>query len=1012
MLLRIGAAASSRYHGGMLKRLALVISLAVVSGPFPAGAAALRGLAAGSKSCWAVGDAGCVLRSNDDGRTWRRVAVPVEAHFQSVALAAGQVLLFGGQAVSGHPAAQGRGVLLRTTDGGRSFRALPATPAGWLYGGCLAGKTAVAYGQSYPLGAGGVACTIDGGRRWYAAAVTGRGFLLAGDFHSPRHGWLVGQGRRIVPLRDLREPGSAPPPAPAGGTLRAVRYADDETCWAVGDNATVLRSRPLPQAWDPLAVGLPPGARRCADLEALALAGPQRAWVGGGLLAVVAHTDNGGGRWTLLPAPTPGGLHALARTPDGALLAAGDAERIWRSDDDGKTWTLVHGPRRTDVLFVLAAGDRSAVPAIVAHALAGDSVAVLFATHYSGGPGTPGDQPLRAAAARAGADGIATLTEFASVAGAPAAATWSEADILRRWSVGLDTPARGEMLRQIVAAIRLFRPTVLAVGPDAPGARGRRGENHLVSRLAQQAASSAADANTMADLARVGLAPWRVRRVFVGLAANERWTAPWQGPPRVGREQVAVALPGERFPADGKLPLGLLAARAVWHLPGTGLLDRPGTAGAYRCASVPRAVRLFTTGLGPGRLVLSRGEPSRRIVATCAYLRAAIAQGQIYSAATDLIAQLSRDPAADGAALLADRLLLCWWRLFDEGKLVEADTVMTKFITLGKSHPRYESISLLVLATAASGEYQAQLATRGRAKPMKLATLERAATGLSRWPVWSLWAPGRMLHAKALAAAGQLPQARSVLAGLSREPYAWPWRRCALLELNEPATLETALQGRRRLAAAFVTEAGRLDGALTEAAWNRARRVRLLRAGEVTPDGERPASRAARRAPSPSLQAVRSAGGFVIFALRLPNAEGRSWRVDLAVDADRDAWTQIVLRWDTRGTQGARLALRGGPAADLGRRGFQIAGRQSQDEWTFELGVSARLFAPRPAPAELWHVQCIATARDAAGERGYFFQPQTDRRLLPERYGLLKVPAREGLPPARRGGPGVRALGR
>ena len=144
----------------------------------------------------------------------------------------------------------------------------------------------------------------------------------------------------------------------------------------------------------------------------------------------------------------------------------------------------------------------------------------------------------------------------------------------------------------------------------------------------------------------------------------------------------------------------------------------------------------------------------------------------------------------------------------------------------------------------------------------------------------------------------------------------------------------------------------------------------------------------------------------MLFALRLPHAEGRAWRVDLAVDADRDTWTQVVLHWDTRGAQGADLALRGGPAVNLGRQGFQIAGWQTDDEWTFEVAASRRLFAARPTPAEMWYFQCVATARDGGGERAYFFQPQADRRLLPERYGLLKVPAAEGALPTTRPGPG------
>jgi photosystem II stability/assembly factor-like uncharacterized protein len=957
-----------------------------------AGAAALRGLAVDGKTCWAVGDAGTILRSDDSGLTWTRLASPAAANFQSAYVALGQVFLFGGQAVPGHPTAQARGVILRTADRGRSFQSIPAGPAGWLYGGSFAGRTAVAYGQANYAAGAGILYTIDGGRLWHPASVTSRGFLLDGDFHSPRYGYLVGSRGRIVSLRDLAEPRVHPPATSSPLALRAVRFADESTCWCVGDNAAVHRSGSPARPWQPVPINLPPGARRCADLEAVAFASPRRAWLAGGLLGVVPRTENGGGSWQLLPAPGPGAVRALALTADGALLAAGDGERIWRSGDGGRSWRLVHGRERTDVLFAIAAGDRSVYPAMVAHALAGDSVAVVFATHLPAGGGTPADQPLRAAAAWAGADAVTALTEFPSVAADPAAGALSAAQIAHRWSIGLDIPAEEEMVRQLAAAIRLHRPAVLAVGPDAEGARGRRAENHLVARLAQQAAARAADEGDLTDLAKAGLAPWRVRRTFVGLEVNEQWHAPWQDPPRVDRAEVAASFPAEKFPARRELPLGLLAAAAVWRLPGMGLLDRPGGLGAYRCAAVERPVRLFTTGLGKGRLPLSSGDADQRMLATCAPLRAAIARGRTYAAATDLIGQLERARTPEPAALAADRLLLIWWRLLEEGKLIQADLVMARFLKAGRHHPLYRKMNVLALAAAASAECKAQLRARGRPEPMGIETLQRAANALAGWPTWCLSPPGRMLHAKALLAAGQLPQARKIVSALSREPYEPHWRRCALLELGGAASADAALRGRRRAVAAFVAERGRLDGRLTEAAWQQARVFPLLAPTQPGAASGR-AARLDANAPAPTVQAVRSAAGFVLFAVRLPHATGRQWELDLAIDSDRDTWTQIVVHWDTGGTSTAGLAFRNGPTGDLGRQACQILGQRTRGEWTFELALGLNQFATRPPPVDLWYFQLRAAARDAAGERAYYFQRQGDGRLLPERYGLLKIPA-------------------
>jgi len=959
-----------------MRREAAILACWLAAGPWAAVAAragALRALAFQGKTCWAAGDAGALLRSDDAGKSWRRLRPPVAANFQCVQVARRGVYFFGGRAVPGHPAGQGSPAILRTSDGGATFAAVPAGAAGWLYGGCFAGKTAVAYGQAGAACPGGALRTIDGGKLWGAASITTTGALTAGAFRTPRYACLVGPGRRIVHLRDLAEPRLRASLPRAGSAFRAVRFAGANTSWCVGNDAAVLRSASPGRPWDPIPLPLPPGARRGADLEALAFASSDRGWLGGGLIGVVARTQTGGTRWRLLPAPAPGALHALAWGGGGVLLAAGDAERIWRSTDGGQSWRLVHGAEQTDVLFVIAAGDYSAYPAIAAHALAGASVAVVFATHLPSDR-TPADQPLRAAAALAGADGVAVLTEFASVAADPAAAELTDRDLLRRWSIALDTPADAEIVRQLAAAIRLYRPAVLAVGPDAPGARGRLAEARMVA----------------------GLAPWRVRRTFVGLEANEQWAAPWRRPAPVDRRAVAAAFDAARFPGEGKTPLGLLAARAVWALPGTGLLDRPGEAAAYRCEQLDKRVRLFTTGLADRRLVLTTGSAAQRDLATCASLRMGVARNQTYAATVDVIAAFNSAGSPESTALAADRLMLCWWRLLAEGRLVEADEALAVLLAKDNHHPLGGKLRVLALAKEASGEWRAQLRGRGLGRAMKPGALQAAVTAFAReWP-WSLTPDGQMLLARGLAATGQAPAARKVLGLLSQAPQPAHWRRCALLELG-PAAADAALRGRRHVAAAYVTERGRFDGRLDEACWTTSRpwALRPPAAGSGTEASTAPAG---PQPPAPSIQAVRSSGGFVIFGVRLPQIVGRRWELDVAIDADRDTWTQIVLHWQTGGPSSARLALRHGPTADLGPRAFTVRAAKGADQWTLEIAMPLRGLSLLPPTADVWNFQVRAAAHDMPGTTRYYFQPQADPRLLPERYGLLRVPGADGAP--------------
>jgi hypothetical protein len=194
---------------------------------------------------------------------------------------------------------------------------------------------------------------------------------------------------------------------------------------------------------------------------------------------------------------------------------------------------------------------------------------------------------------------------------------------------------------------------------------------------------------------------------------------------------------------------------------------------------------------------------------------------QTMQAATDLIAALAKSDTPEQAALIGDRLLLSWWRLLEEGKLIEADTALAAFQRKSGHHPLGQKMDELTLAMAVSGEVKAQLAARGVPKKMDLATLERAASAFAGWPAWAMAPEGRMLHARALLACGQLPAAQAVIARLSREPYPQDWRLMAMLEAGTAEGVDTVLRSRRHAEAVYVTDRGRIDGKLDEDCWKK-----------------------------------------------------------------------------------------------------------------------------------------------------------------------------------------------
>ncbi len=250
-----------------------------------------------------------------------------------------------------------------------------------------------------------------------------------------------------------------------------------------------------------------------------------------------------------------------------------------------------------------------------------------------------------------------------------------------------------------------------------------------------------------------------------------------------------------------------------------------------------------------------------------------------------------------------------------------------------------------------------------------------------------------MLLARAMLAAGKLPQAKRELRQLAAKPQPIAWRRCAMLELGDSVeTIQAALKGRTTASALLATEPGKFDGKLDETCWTEAQPIPLR-----TSSPSRAESAPTDAPPTPQIIAMVSSARYAIFAIRLPRRPKGHWEIDLAVDSDRDCWTQIVMHADTRGRRGTKLIVRDGIEADLGKSIWQIRADRSEKEWTMEIAVGLNQFSvkrPAPGAAELWNFQVRATAFATDGSQThYYLAPQPDPRLLPERYALLKIPS-------------------
>jgi len=940
----------------------------------------VRALLADRKQCWAAGDAGMILRSDDAGETWQQCPAAAVADLHGIFRDNTAVLFFGGRGIPGHPAGAGQAVILRTVDAGQTFAALYPPQTGWLYGGAAAGQHWAVFGQACPLSPAGAWTSDSAGQTWQPLQAAGRGPLLAGAFHRGEVGHLVGAEQRAVRLEGLRTPANVPLSASAA-SLRAVAFGDPYAWWAVGDNGTVVQGGVQSGPWKQVALALPPRARRLADFCAVAAASPREVWVGGGLLGRVHHTTDAGKTWQGLAAPAPGPVHTLCYLPPGVLLAGGDAGRLWRSTDRGATWKLVHGPDATDVLFVLTPADKSLWPAVVAHAVAGLNVGVVWASRPPDDAFTAADQPLRSAAARAGAGGAIVLHDFLSAAVSESADTLTGGAVRQAWRRLIEVDAEPEIVLQLAAAIRLYRPAVLAIGPDREGGGGRELEARMMARLARKAMATAAEPANDGGLAQVGLKPFRPQRLFVADLENNDWQPLWE-PAQAASAQDGTAFAAGYFIAGHNEPLELLVQRALWQLPWFGLTDRPAARCLYR-GDQTRSAPLFTAGLRQQVLRLTDASALQRRLAAGLDLRGRP------TAAIPAFAKAADD--AETAVLAADRAILGWWSLSQAGRLPDAQALLAVALRHGQKHPLYQRVGVTAMAVSASAEWHALAAGADRAPRLSPQAAGAVADQLARWPAWAVTPEGRVLHSRLLSAAGRDNDARLALRKLADgDQYPRDWRDFARAELAVMAGA-TANADLPRSAHAVEAKADlRLDGRLDEEFWKRAFTYRLGRPNPTT------------SAPGPAgqLQAVRVKDSLVL-GIRLPG--DRPWGVTVAIDADRDAWTQTVLQFDTAGRREARTEVRMGPSAVRHAALFGIQARSEEPQanqdagaYVFELAIPFHHLGVPSASHAAWRFQVLAVGKgDDAGVQ-LFFQPQADALPAPHRYGLLFVPGGPG----------------
>ena len=299
--------------------------------PLPQGHA-LRSLEFAGLRGYAAGDFGTLLRTDDGGLTWQGVATGFTIDLRRVRVIAPDIVVIGGGCA-----------VRRSDDGGASFRRLPWTASDTTCSSPVSSFSFPSPATGYlALQNGNLLRTLDGGRTWRRrTAVPGTAVTAAASKVVPRDivfvtddlGFAVTNAGTMFRTRDGG--GTWEPVLAAGVPLDALFFTDAATGYAVGAASTLLRTTDGGRTWSARPVPV------LAELSSIHCAGRT-------CLATTARGDqilrsaDAGDTWSAVVPATEPLLAAAPATPSRAV-AVGIDGTVVLSDDGGALFSRVGG---------------------------------------------------------------------------------------------------------------------------------------------------------------------------------------------------------------------------------------------------------------------------------------------------------------------------------------------------------------------------------------------------------------------------------------------------------------------------------------------------------------------------------------------------------------------------------------------------------------------------------------------------------------------------------------------
>ena len=421
---------------------------------------------------WVVGDRGLVLRTTDGGRNWRTVRLMVDPNDrESMQVSCRLESVFFASATHGWIAGgytqprstSSTGVLYATTDGGNTWKPLngAALPKinQLLFTSPLDG---IAIGDGNVLKPSGVYQTNDGGRSW-SSTVNGE----IEKWHTGSHvdGVVVmaaDSGKLGQYTNHQVAPSYITEARP--NIIRKMHMMDQRFGYAIGDQGNILQTRNAGLSWSPIKEnsGLP-GAS--FDARALAFQGPA-VWIGGNPGTHIYQLNPQQGRWRSIATGIQSPLADLQFVDEQFGWGVSIGGDVIHTSDGGQTWKMQRRGVRGVAILQVSDKPASLNPELFAKFCADEDYIGGCLVLQDSSSAVIDLEPIRQAMSRVGGAFL----------------------IDRRFDFAHQESAEHQMLEFLVRQIRSFQPRVIAI-PSGRVVNESLSVRSLVMKAAKMAAS-------------------------------------------------------------------------------------------------------------------------------------------------------------------------------------------------------------------------------------------------------------------------------------------------------------------------------------------------------------------------------------------------------------------------------------------------------------------------------------------------------------------------------------------